>query len=156
VILQNYNVAQAADEPFSRALRAYVEQGGGLILAHDTAWFMESPFPEIATRGYPQHKVEAQRHVVDTNLKVACEHPALAGLTTGTEFPTEFRDHMIFRPGPKGVTVITNTLGDPVYVLGEVGKGRVAFVGPYHGYKQQLSGVERQAFLGVTKWLGSQ
>lgn len=156
VILQNYNVAQAADEPFSRALRAYVEQGGGLMLAHDTAWFMESPFPEIATRGYPQHKVEAQRHVVDTNLKVACEHPALAGLTPGTEFPTEFRDHMIFRPGPKGVTVITNTFGDPVYVLGEVGKGRVAFVGPYQGYKQQLSGVERQAFLGVTKWLGSQ
>ena len=153
VILQNYNVAQKADEPFSKALRAYVAQGGGVMLAHDTAWFMDSPFPEIAVRGYPTQNVEAERHVVNTELKVAKEHPALAGLAVGTQFKTEFGDHMIFKPGPQGMTVITNTFGDPVYVLGQVGKGRVAFVGTYHCYQKPLSGAERQAFLGVVKWL---
>lgn len=153
-ILQNYNVAASTDEPFSKALRAYVEGGGGLLLAHDTAWFMDSPFPEIAVRGRPTKSVEAERHVVETELKVAREHPALGGVAVGTQFATEFRDHMIFKPGPKGVTVIENTYGDPVYVLGEVGKGRVAFVGPYMCYKKQLSGAEREVFLGVVKWLG--
>jgi hypothetical protein len=154
VILQNYNVLQSTDAPFVRTLRQYVEDGGAVMLAHDTAWFMDSPFPEVATRGYPKHKVEAERHVVETKLRVAARHPALGDLTPGTEFETEFRDHMIFKSGPQGKTVVTNTFGDPVYVLGEVGKGRVAFLGPYHGYKQQLSGAEKQAFLGVTRWLG--
>jgi hypothetical protein len=87
-------------------------------------------------------------------LKVAADHPALGGLAVGREFATEFRDHMIFKPGPQGVTVIANTFGDPVYVLGECGEGRVAFVGPYHGYRKALEGMERQAFLGVLAWLG--
>jgi hypothetical protein len=60
---------------------------------------------------------------------------------------------MIFRVGPKGITVIENLFGDPVYVLGEVGKGRVAFLGQYHGYRNELSGAEKQAFMGVVKWL---
>ena len=153
VILQNYNVAQAYDSPFVKTLRAYVAQGGGVMLAHDKAWYMDSPFPEIATRAIPTHSVEAERHVVDTDLKVVREHPALAGLAVGTQFKPEFRDHMIFKTGPQGTTVITNTFGDPVYVLGQFGKGRVAFVGQFHGYRQQLSGAEKQAFMGVVKWL---
>ncbi len=154
IVLQNYNVPLTGDAPFVKTLRAYAEQGGGVALVHDTAWFMASPFPEVATRGIPRHSVEAERHVVETPLKVAAAHPALTGLAVGTEFPTEFRDHMIFKPGPQGVVPITNTFGDPVYVLGQVGKGRVAFIGPYECYKQDLSGAERQAFLGVTRWLG--
>ncbi|MCC7265182.1 MAG: hypothetical protein IT369_21965, partial [Candidatus Latescibacteria bacterium] len=153
VLLQNYNVAQMRDEPSSLALRAYVEEGGGLLLAHDTAWFMDSPFPEIAIRGYPQYHVEAERHVVGSELKVVKEHPALDGLPVDAQFKPEFIDHMIFKPGPGGITVIENTFGDPVYVLGEVGKGRVAFVGQYHCYENMLEGPEKQAFLGVLKWL---
>jgi hypothetical protein len=153
IILQNYNVPQDFDTPFVKTLRAYVEQGGGVMLAHDTAWFMDSPFPDIATRAIPKHNVEAERHVVDTELKVVREHPALDGLAMDTQFPTEFRDHMIFKAGPNGMTVIANTFGDPVYVLGELGQGRVAFVGPYMGYKQALSGAEKQAFMGVVAWL---
>lgn len=156
VILQNYNIAASLDAPFVKTLRAYVESGGGVMLAHDTAWFMDSPFPEIAVRGHPTHNVEAERHVVDTELKVVREHPALAGLTVGTRFKPEFRDHMIFKPGPRGVTIIENTFGDPVYVLGEVGRGRVAFVGQYHGYEHQLTGAEKQAFMGVVAWLAGQ
>lgn len=154
IILQNYNVVQKCDAPFARTLRKYVEQGGSVMLAHDTAWFMDSPFPEVATRALPKQNVEAERHVVETNLRIKQEHLATAGLKVGTEFPTEFRDHMIFKPGAKGVTVVDNIFGDPVYVLGQVGKGRVAFVGPFHGYKQELSGTERQVFLQTVSWLG--
>jgi uncharacterized membrane protein len=153
IVLQNYNVAAPVDDPFCQAVRAYVEEGGGLMLAHDTAWFMERPFPEIAARGLPTHNVEAERHVVDTQLKVAAAHPALRGLQPGTMFSTEFRDHMIFKAGPQGTTVIENAFGDPVYVLGQVGKGRVAFVGSYFGYKKAPEGAERQVFLGVLEWL---
>lgn len=153
VILQNYNVSIPVTAPAAVALRKYVEEGGGVMLAHDTAWFMDSPFPEIATRGYPTKNVEAVRHVVDTDLKVTASHPALGKLQPGTVFKPEFRDHMIFRPGRQGQVVITNTFGDPVYVLGEVGQGKVAFLGQYHGYQKPLEGAEHQAFMGVVEWL---
>ena len=67
VVLQNFNVSLAAEHPFVRALRGYVEQGGGVFLAHDTGWFMASPFPEIAVADKPAHSVEAERHVVATD-----------------------------------------------------------------------------------------
>jgi hypothetical protein len=153
VILQNYNVAQGADDPTSQALRAYVEQGGGLLLAHDTAWYMDSPFPEVATRRRPEHQVQAERHVVNAELRVAAPHPAVTGLPVGARFTPEFNDHMVFAPGPAGTTVIENTFADPVYVLGQVGKGRVAFVGQYQCYQNPLEGAERQAFMGTLRWL---
>ncbi len=155
VILQNYNVVQSADDPSSQALRAYVEQGGGLLLAHDTAWYMDSPFPEVASRGKPEHQVQAERHVVDADLRVAAPHPAVAGLPVGTRFRPEFNDHMIFAPGPAGITIVENTFADPVYVVGQAGKGRVAFVGQYQCYQGALQGTERQAFIGTLRWLAA-
>jgi len=153
VILQNFNTALDPDHPISRNLRQYVEQGGGLLIGHDTAWFMASPFPEVATRGYPKQKVEAERHVVDSALVTAAAHAGLPGLAAGQQFTTEFRDHMIFVPGPQGTTLIRNPFGEPVYVVGEVGKGRVLFSGCYYGYAARLGGPERDALLGLVAWL---
>jgi hypothetical protein len=153
IVLQNYNVAQQYDSPFVRTLRQYVENGGGVMLAHDTAWFMDSPFPEIASRAIPKQNVEAERHVVDTDLKVVKDHPTAGGVTVGTQFKPEFRDHMIFKSGPQGVTVVENLFGDPVNVVGEYGQGRVAFLGQYHGYRNQLSGAEKQVFMATIDWL---
>jgi hypothetical protein len=153
VILQNYNVPLAADHAISRNLRAYVEGGGGVLFGHDTAWFMESVFPEIAVRDNPKHNVEAERHVVDRELVVATEHPALAGLAKGTTFQTEFRDHMIFKPGPEGTVVVRNRFGDPVYVIGKVGNGHVVYAGCYYGYEKPLSGAERELVLALVRWL---
>ena len=153
VVLQNFNMPLPADDPIVKALRRYVEEGGGLFLVHDTAWFMASPFPEIATRGRPKHKVEAVRHVVDRKLVVAQSHKALGSVKAGTELTTEFRDHMIFKPGPKGTVLIRNAFGDPVYVVGTVGKGRVVFSGSYYGYWKPLSGPEREVFFAILDWL---
>ena len=153
VVLQNFNLPIPADSDISKNLRAYVEQGGGLLLGHDTAWYMESVFPEIAVRAVPKNKVEADRHVVETNLTVPEAHPALAGVAKGAEFTPEFRDHMIFKPGPQGTVVIRNTFGDPVYVLGEVGKGRVVYSGCYYGYTKDLTGTEKTVFDALVRWL---
>lgn len=153
VILQNYNVPLPADHPIARNLRAYVEGGGGVLFGHDTAWFMESVFPEIASRAIPNHAVEAERHVVDQELTISGAHPALPDLAPGTTFRTEFRDHMIFQPGPQGTVLATNRFGDPVYVVGTVGQGRVVYAGCYYGYQNALSGPERTLVLDLVKWL---
>ena len=153
VVLQNFNLDLKASHPIVKALRRYVEEGGGLFLVHDTAWFMASPFPEVARRGYPKHKVEAVRHVLDRTLKVAAAHPALGKVKPGTEFTTEFTDHMIFKPGNKGTVFVRNAFGEPVYVAAEIGKGRVVFAGSYYGYWKPLKGPERDVFFAVLEWL---
>jgi len=153
VLLQNFNLDLDSSHPWVRSLRAYVREGGGLMLLHDTVWFMASPLPEIAVRGYPTDLVEAVRHVVDRQLHVSASHPALGDLQEGIRFETEFRDHMIFNPGDRGTVVVRNQFGDPVYVVGEFGEGRAVFSGSYYGYTEPLAGVEREAFLACLKWL---
>jgi len=153
VVLQNFNLPIKTDHPISVNLRKYVEQGGGLLLGHDTVWFMESLFPKVAKRDYPKHKVDSVRHVLDKTLVIAAEHPGLPGLTTGTRFETEFGDHMIFKAGPDGTVVIRNQFGDPVYVVAQVGKGRVVYSGCYYGYSKNSSGAERTVLLGLIDWL---
>jgi len=117
---------------------------------------MASPFPEVATRAVPTRSVEAGRHVVNTRLVAAGPHAALGSVAPGTKFATEFHDHMIFAPGPEGTVLVRNTVGDPVYVLGQVGQGRVAFSGCYYGYAHPLEGPEADLLAGVLRWLGGQ
>ena len=153
VILQNFNVELDYSDAWVQALRKYVLDGGGLMIAHDTGWYMASPAPEIAVRDYPTRRVESVRHVVETDLEVVSSHPALGSLEGGVTFPPDFRDHMIFRPGPQGRVVIANALGDPVYVVGQLGGGRIAFTGSYYGYGQAPQGAEREAFISCIRWL---
>ncbi len=75
------------------------------------------------------------------------------GLQEEARFATEFRDHMVFRAGNRGKAIIENVFGDPVYVLGEMGTGRVLFSSSYYGYTRPLVAVEGQAFLGCIEWL---
>ena len=153
VVLQNFNVELDFNHAWVQALRRFVMDGGGLMIAHDTGWFMASPLPEIAVRDNPRQRVEAVRHVVETDLRVVLGHPALAGLQEDVRFATEFRDHMIFRAGERGRVIVENLVGDPVYVAGEIGAGRAVFTGSYYGYTSPLAGPERRAFLGCLEWL---
>ncbi|MGC9317487.1 MAG: hypothetical protein ACP5KN_05555 [Armatimonadota bacterium] len=157
VILQNFNQQLPRSSPLVQMLQDYVEQGGGLMLVHDTAWFMASPFPEVAVRDVPTQSVEAIRHVVETDLVVEdVPHPALRGIEPGTGFSTEFRDHMIFKPGEWGTVLVRNEFGDPVYVVGEVGSGRTIFSGCYYGYDNPLSGAEAEVFWSCVDWLAGE
>jgi len=153
VVLQNFNMDLEFGHEWVQALRSFVLAGGGLMITHDTGWFMASPFPEIAVRDVPTQRVESVRHVVETDLQVVLAHPTLGGLQEEARFATEFRDHMVFRQGSDGKVVINNVYGDPVYVVGEMGPGRVVFSGSYYGYTRPLAAAERQAFLGCIEWL---
>ncbi|MBT6147833.1 MAG: hypothetical protein HOH74_20515, partial [Gemmatimonadetes bacterium] len=153
VILQNLNEEFGPEHPLVETLRQYVADGGGLLLGHDTAWFMASPVPEVATRGIPTENVEAGRHVVNTDLITGDRDRALGEASAQTQFSTEFYDHMIFTPGPEGRVIVRNTLGDPVYVAGTFGKGRILFSGCYYGYARPLEGIEAQVLDGALRWL---
>jgi hypothetical protein len=127
------------------------------MLAHDSAWFMASPWPDIAKRGFPTQKVEAKRHVVEVDLIVEdVHHPALRGIEAGTSFYPEFRDHMIFRPGQSGTVLVRNEFGDPVYVAGESGMGRVIYSGSYYAYHNQLEGAEKELLWANLDWLAGE
>jgi hypothetical protein len=155
ILLQNFNVSLTFESDLVQTLRAYVQAGGGLMLAHDTAWFMASPFPEIAARARPDptHNVEAERHVVETDLHTTQRHPALGRLYPRMKLTPEFRDHMIFRPGADGTVIIANAFGDPVYVVGRFGQGRVVFSGCYYGYTSKLAGMEKRVLFSLLEWL---
>ena len=86
VALQNFNMALLMDSAISRALRQYVWYGGGLFIAHDSAWLMDSPFPHITVRAVPTRNEEAGRHVAETDLVVTQAHPTLGNLQPGTQF----------------------------------------------------------------------
>ena len=60
---------------------------------------------------------------------------------------------MIFQPGPQGTVLVTNRFGDPVYVAGTVGQGRVVYSGCYYGYQAPLAGSERALVLDLVHWL---
>lgn len=155
IILQNFNVATAADSKLAKNLRAYVEEGGALFLTHDTIWFMDSPFPDIAERDIPKHKlnVEAGRHVIDTPFVITKTHPAVGKIPLQTTFLPLFRDSMIFKPGAAGVVIVKNKLGDPTYIVGSCGNGRVAFSGSYYGRMGPMKGPEKELFLNLIDWL---
>lgn len=155
IVLVSYTEWMQPDAPFPKSLRQYVEQGGGLFVGFDTFWFMKSPFPEIAVHGIPvdHERIETDRHahVIDTDYEVVKEHPALGDLKVGTRYRPVYREHMVVEPGPKATVVMRNEFGDPVGVVGKLGKGRVAFLGSY--YSRVPEGPEKQAYLSMIDWV---
>jgi len=154
VILQNLNAIAPANSGMHRVLREYVEQGGGLLLAHDTGWFVRELFPEIAERGFPKQKVAAIRHVLDLDMIVTKEAaPILTDLKPETNYLTAFGDHSIFVPGPKGVTLVKNRFDEAVIVAGESKSGRVAYAGNYFAYRNPLQQQEEIMFKNLVEFL---
>jgi hypothetical protein len=158
-------------QPMVKALAEYVADGGGLLLAHDTGWFIESPFPQIAERGSPdtwkpedpaaqgwsrdaQRRRYQMRHVMDAELVIEdVDHPAIGGLAAGTGFTPEHNDHMIFEPGPQGTVLVRDEHGNPVYVAGEAGEGRVIYSGSFYGASEAPQGPERELLGSMLEWL---
>ncbi len=153
VVLQNFNVSLIRGSRIHKILDEYVRKGGGLFLTHDTGWYFESPFPEIAVRGYPKQKVSHFLHVLDTRMIVKNPANILKNLKEGERFYAGFLDHMIFAPGPDGKVLIVNHFEEPVYVAGQVGKGRVVFSGCYFGYRDPIMGKEKDVLLSIVRWL---
>jgi hypothetical protein len=118
----------------------------------------KSPFPEIAEWVMPKNQYADGICVVDSSLTVAASNPAIGNLPAGTKFQTYSPAHTILKAAANGEVLIRNVVGEPVCVIGNYGKGKVAFCGCFYGYTSplvpyNLSGVERDIFFNLLKWL---
>ncbi|MDX9979258.1 MAG: family 10 glycosylhydrolase [Lentisphaeria bacterium] len=67
------------------------------------------------------------RRVFDSRRMTVLEgHPVLAGMA---DFSASYKDHIVEKVGPQGTVLVQNEYGDPVVVVGTLGKGRVASTG---------------------------
>jgi hypothetical protein len=143
LFLQNLNVLTPGNSKLKRILRKYVADGGNILLAHDSGWYMHNLFPEIARRRYPVKSVSAIRHVMDTKMVTA----------EGKSYNSEFPDHVIFYSTPNGKCLVKNKFGEEVIIIGSYKKGKVAFCGNYFAHKSELAGTEKNILSGVMKYL---
>ena len=155
IVLVSFTERMPADSPLPTALRAYVEQGGGLLVGFDTFAFMESPFPEFGGHGVPaDHDRIVVNHrfayVVDTDFEVAEEHPALGDLKAGTRYRPIYGKHIIFEAGPQAKVLMRDEFGNAVYAVATLGKGRVAFAG---SHCRAPEGLEKQLYLSTLTWV---
>ena len=156
-------------------LKEYVKAGGGLILTHDAAGgagprrgdMGEEPlFGDIArSPGYPARKDKRVfKRSPDTDHPLAAALPAV--------FSHAYYDHMALITGTGGTTVMVDEDGDPVVVVGEVGRGRVVVMGNLPGYEgvrttdpvtkmlhstdndAPLAGAELTMLVAALKWAG--
>ena len=134
VLLQNFNVSADQDSPLYKLFQDYVAQGGGLMLTHDTTYFMGSPFPEIVEG----HLLKSPdwRHVENANMKLVSgvSHPIVAGLPDALPFKSRFIDYLPLEAGPDGTVLVENDAGQAIYVAGRYGEGRVVFAGSCFWY----------------------
>ena len=156
VLLQNFNVSADADSALHKLLRDYVSQGGGLMLTHDTTYFMGSPFPEIAAG--PLFRAPKWRHVENGDMQLAdgISHSIAAGLADGLEFKSRFLDYLPLEAGPKGTVLVENNRGQAIYVAGEYGAGRVVFAGACFWYlmtQGPFDWPEDRLFLRCLEWV---
>ena len=143
LFLQNLNVLTPGNSKLKRILRKYVAEGGNILLAHDSGWYMHNLFPEIARRRYPTKNVSAIRHVMDTKMIT----------TKGKSYNSAFPDHVIFYSTPGGKCLVKNKFGEEVIVIGTYKKGKVAFCGNYFAHKSELTGTEKKILSDIMKYL---
>ena len=156
-----------SDHPYLEALRQHIVEGGGLLLvenrprAGDREIVSVHPFPEIAVSG----KAARMTGNKIPDLVVVDEHPVTRGLALKESFQPvvfEHKDHQhstyegrTFEPGPKGDVLLCSSSGDPVLVVGQVGKGRVVMSGLSYGVGGVTEGPERLIWEGALRWLGN-
>jgi hypothetical protein len=143
LFLQNLNVLTLGNSKLKRILREYVAEGGSILLAHDSGWYMHNLFPEIAKRRYPVKKVSAVRHVMDTKMITA----------KGKSYNSAFPDHVIFYSMQNGKCLVKNKFGEDVIIIGTYKKGKVAFCGNHFAHKSELTGTEKEILFDVMKYL---
>lgn len=153
LVLGDMKVDLDYDSNFVQLLRRYVGEGGGLMVTHDTIWFMASPVPAVAKRPELESDAPAGPHVVGANLVVRGPHPALPDVVPGTRFSTAHWDHAILAPGPEGTVLVANQHGDPVCIAGELGAGQIVFSGCYVRRNSLEIPTERRILMACLDWL---
>ena len=126
VIVPHPNDVAILTPQVETALRAWVSQGGHLILTHDAVGFRWDArlFPEVGAGARLAQNVPLS---VEPN----------SGLTPGALTPT-YPDHVVIEPAAAAQVLVREavggTHGDPVVVRGRLGRGTVILMGTLPGY----------------------
>jgi hypothetical protein len=155
VLIQDFKAPQELVPSLYRLLQHYVEEGGGLLLAHKTLTDFGSPFPELMA-GIAKPPAGArlfQGFVEDKTMTVAGE--GLEGFASGERFDLHWGPHPVLRPGPRGRVILRDAYEEPTVVIGEHGRGRVAFVAPHLGRVATPTPRQREFTLALSRWLVS-
>jgi len=105
-------------------------------------------FPEVANA---YNKANGKGLIV-----VGKEHPIAAGLPE--QFVTPYWDHAVLKLGLHGRMIVKDTNGDVTIACGEVGTGRVVFLGPWIGVTSAgkvelpLADVDQKMLLNSVRW----
>ncbi|OIN96630.1 hypothetical protein AUJ66_05665 [Candidatus Desantisbacteria bacterium CG1_02_38_46] len=144
----------------TKDLRKYVEKGGNVILLHDGAGYRDHKisFPEVG-KGiiHPKPNMDV--------VKIIKTHPITEGFNMGDTFVHAYADHIAIEKGHKGEVLVEDEKGNPVIVIGKLGKGKVVLNGMVTGYASKIrgdftgeekepEGGELKILLNTIKWLG--
>lgn len=148
-------------------LRKFVLSGGGAVTLHNACGFpiktIPAIFPETASgidnfhQDYKPNTREAM---------ITCENPITRGFS-GEHLTSSYYDILTLIPGAMGKvlvrrierTPIGTSIGDPAFVVSEIGKGRhvaSGFAVGLHasGLPVSPAGLERQLFCNAVLWAG--
>ena len=112
---------------------------------------MRPVFPEVANA---YNKANGKGLIV-----VDTAHPITAGLPE--KFVTPYWDHAVLKLGLHGRVLVKDTNGDVAIACGEVGVGRVVFLGPWIGVtsagkvEPPLADVDQKMLLNSVRWAAS-
>ena len=142
-------------------VKRFVEQGGGgVVFSHNAVGRpqrqrtgLEAPlFPSVCEgfAGVLRHQA----------LTTAVEHKCTGGLEKGMILRHEYLDHCYVKSGQQGMSILTDSEGNAVMVVGEAGKGHVVYTGQIFGYAEQgeeaaSTGDEWKLLFHLLRWAGS-
>lgn len=137
-------------------LRRYVAEAGGAV------WFMHdsvgTPRSEFGSRTTFPEVCRGGAERVDSNRARTVKHPITEGFKPGTTIEHTYYDHWTLRTGrPAGRDALLDESGGVVWLVGQVGKGRVLYDGTIlldaHNSPTPAEGDHRKLFISALKWL---
>jgi len=144
-----------ADPDWIDAVRAFVHNGGGILLTHSSVggyWRCALSFPEVG--------LGIQKYLCRTAVPTGQGGSLAAGLKPGTQYRHPYYDHVVLACGANGIPVMKDRKGHNLVVAGRQGKGRVMLSGFLFGIDNEGStppkGWAAEFLVKTVKWLASE
>ncbi|MDD5677114.1 MAG: GxGYxYP family putative glycoside hydrolase [Kiritimatiellae bacterium] len=137
--------------PEPELILSYIKSGCGVIFTHNACgrYDIASPLPKL-------WKYSAMGK--ENMLRVCASHPITHNLPK--TFSHSYSDHACLKVGLRGKTLVKDNAGNPVVIVGTIGKGRVMAMGNLPGLDQaDLTAAPQEGELALLinalKWLAA-